>query len=119
MVAGQRLMQAASDIFLGWASAGGFDFYVRQLWDMKGSVDLSTIGSSAFVDYSELCGWALALAHARSGLAAAIAGYAGSGDTLDEAIVSFASSYADQTEKDHSKLVEAVRTGRVEATTGV
>ncbi len=119
VVDGQRLMQSGSDIFLGWASAGGFDYYVRQLWDMKGTVDLSTVSASAFIDYVELCGWSLALAHARSGQAAAIAGYAGSGDTLDQAIVSFAGAYADQTERDHSVLVEAVRKGWVVATTGV
>jgi uncharacterized protein (DUF2252 family) len=119
VVSGQRLVQAASDIFMGWASADGFDYYVRQLWDMKASVDLASMTSSAFTDYAELCGWTLARAHARSGHAAAIAGYAGSGQVLDQAIVSFARAYADQTERDHAALVAAVRQGRVVAETGV
>lgn len=112
-------MQAASDIFVGWASAEGFDYYVRQLWDMKGSVDLSSVSPSSLVDYAELCAWTLARAHARTGHPAAIAGYAGSGEVLDDAMVRFAHAYADQTERDHAALVEAVRCGRVEAQTGV
>ncbi|HUC36522.1 MAG TPA: DUF2252 domain-containing protein [Acidimicrobiales bacterium] len=119
VVTGQRLMQADSDIFLGWASAEGFDYYVRQLWDMKGSVDLSSVKGPAFADYLELCGWTLARAHARTGDVPAIAGYMGSGTAFDDAIVRFACAYADQTERDHARLTEAVRQGRVQAETGV
>jgi uncharacterized protein (DUF2252 family) len=114
VVDGQRLMQAASDIFLGSASWRGHDYYVRQLLDMKGAID-----AEAFVSYLELCGWTLARAHARSGPAAMIAGYVGDGDVLDEAIATFAAAYADQTERDHALLVDAVGSGRIEATPGV
>jgi len=119
VVTGQRLMQAASDIFLGWASADGFDYYIRQLRDMKGSVDLSSISASAFSDYLELCGWTLARAHARTGRATVIGGYLGTSEVFDDAISSFARSYADQTERDHALLVEAVRQGRIQAEKGV
>jgi uncharacterized protein (DUF2252 family) len=119
VVAGQRLMQAASDIFLGWANAGDADFYVRQLRDMKGTVEASSLDARGLVGYAKLCGWALARAHARSGAAAEIAGYAGNGGVLDDAITRFAVDYADQTERDHSLLVEAVRSGRVIATPGL
>ena len=81
-------MQAASDIFLGWASAGETDFYVRQLRDMKGTVDTTSLRARGLVSYAKLCGWALARAHARSGAAAQIAGYAGNGGVLDDAISS-------------------------------
>ena len=118
MVAGQRLMQAASDIFLGWSTTGETDFYVRQLRDMKGTVNTASLGARGLVDYAKLCGWALARAHARSGAAAQIAGYAGNGGVLDDAVTRFALAYADQTERDHALLVEAVRTGRVIATPG-
>jgi len=119
VVAGQRLMQAASDIFLGWASAGDTDFYVRQLRDMKGTVATALLGPRGLVGYAKLCGWALARAHARSGAAAEIAGYAGNGGVLDEAIARFALDYADQTARDHTLLVEAVRSGRITATPGL
>jgi uncharacterized protein (DUF2252 family) len=119
VVAGQRLMQAASDIFLGWANTGETDFYVRQLRDMKGTVNTASISARGLVGYAKLCGWALARAHARSGAAAQIAGYAGNGGVLDDAIARFAVAYADQTERDHALLVEAVRSGRVIATPGV
>jgi len=119
VVAGQRLMQAASDIFLGWTAAGDTDFYVRQLRDMKGSVATASLGSRGLVGYAKLCGWALARAHARSGAAAQIAGYAGNGGVLDDAIARFALDYAEQTGRDHALLVEAVRSGRIIATTGV
>jgi uncharacterized protein (DUF2252 family) len=121
VVAGQRLMQATSDILLGWSrakgKAGHFDFYFRQLRDMKASVDLDTISAAEFIDYAELCGWALARAHAKSGDAALIAGYAGRSDTLDRAVAAFAVAYADQTERDHAALVSAVRSGRIKADT--
>jgi len=124
VVAGQRLMQATSDILLGWSrakwKAGHFDFYFRQLRDMKESIDLDTMCAADFIDYAELCGWALARAHARSGDAALIAGYAGRSDTLDRAVAGFAVAYADQTERDYDALVAAVRSGRVKAhATGV
>jgi uncharacterized protein (DUF2252 family) len=119
VVDGQRTMQAASDIFLGWVADEGVDYYLRQLRDMKGTVDTSALTPAGFVQYMRVCGWALARAHARSGAAARIAGYAGTGDALDQAITRFALAYADQTERDHGLLVEAVQSGRVEATTGV
>jgi uncharacterized protein (DUF2252 family) len=124
VVVGQRLMQSASDIFLGWVTAVGIDrqerhFYVRQLWDWKGSVDLDTILPNSLRVYSELCGWTLARAHARSGDAVAIAAYLGSGDQFDRALVRFSEGYADQNEWDHAALARVVREGRVAAQTGV
>jgi len=119
VVAGQRLMQAASDIFLGWLSTGETDFYVRQLRDMKGTVNAASLGARGLLGYAKLCGWALARAHARSGAAAQIAGYAGNGGVLDDAVTAFAVAYADQTEQDHALLVEAVRSGRIVATPGL
>jgi uncharacterized protein (DUF2252 family) len=119
VVDGQRSMQAASDIFLGWATTGATDYYVRQLRDMKGTVETASLNARGLVDYAKLCAWALARAHARCGAAAQIAGYAGNGGVLDDAITTFALAYADQTERDHALLVEAVRTGRVVATTGL
>jgi uncharacterized protein (DUF2252 family) len=119
VVGGQRLMQAASDTFLGWASAGDTDYYVRQLRDMKGSVNTASLGPRGLVGYAKLCGWALARAHARSGSAAEIAGYAGNGGVLDDAIAHFALDYARQTDRDHARLVEAVRSGRIIATPGL
>jgi hypothetical protein len=119
VVDGQRLMQAASDIFLGSASWRGRDYFVRQLRDMKGTVNAAELAADEFVRYLELCGWTLARAHARSGPAAVIAGYVGSGAVFDDAITRFAVAYADQTERDHALLVEAVRTGRIEARTDV
>jgi len=119
VVRGQYLMQAASDIFLGWTGLGSFDFYVRQLRDMKLSVIIESLSESRFVRYCELCGWALARAHARSGDPAQISGYLGTNDTFDRAIASFAEAYADQTERDHATLVSAARAGRVPVETGV
>jgi uncharacterized protein (DUF2252 family) len=122
VVEGQRLIQPAPDIFLGWGSvkmlAGDrVDYYVRQLRDMKGSVSLvpGTTAARALVEYSGLCGWALAKAHARSGDAASIAGYLGRGDRFDKAMTRFAIAYADQTERDYAALVAAVADGRIEA----
>jgi uncharacterized protein (DUF2252 family) len=122
VVEGQRLTQAASDIFLGWnrgRGGEGRDFYWRQLRDMKGSADLEIIQPTGFALYSQACGVALARAHARSGDAAAITGYVGTGSAFANAIVAFAEAYADQTERDHAALLEAIRSGRVEARTGV
>jgi uncharacterized protein (DUF2252 family) len=119
VVRGQYLMQAASDIFLGWTALGSIDFYVRQLRDMKLSVIVESLGESRFVEYCEICGWALARAHARSGDSAQVSGYLGSNDTFDRAIAEFAETYADQTERDHAALVSATRAGRVPVETWV
>jgi uncharacterized protein (DUF2252 family) len=125
VVVGQRFIQGSPDIFLGWGSNTGGrsrDFYVRQLADMKGSFDLAEndrAGLVALGPYAELCGWALALAHAKSGQAALIAGYCGESDAVPEALGSFAISYANQTEADHEKLVAAIQSGTVAATLGI
>jgi uncharacterized protein (DUF2252 family) len=115
VVAGQRLIQGAPDIFLGWGEQGGMQYYVRQLRDMKGGVefDPKKVKTENMDQYSSLCAWALALAHAKSGDAAMIAGYAGKSDELDEAMVNFAFAYADQTEKDYQALVSAAKSGRI------
>jgi uncharacterized protein (DUF2252 family) len=115
VVIGQRLIQAAPDIFLGWFGHGDRHFYVRQLRDMKGGVefDPNKIKIENMDQYCSLCAWALALAHAKSGDAAMIAGYVGKGDELDEAMVQFAMAYADQTEKDYQALADAAKSGRI------
>jgi len=107
VVTGQRLLQTASDIFLGWTSDDAADYYVRQLWDMKGSVNLDTLDPADLAPYGRLCGWVLARAHARSGDAAAITGYLGGGDSFDRAVADFAEAYADQTEADHAAFTRA------------
>jgi uncharacterized protein (DUF2252 family) len=116
VVAGQRLMQAASDMMLGWTHTQLRDrhFYVRQLRDMKLSVIIETMEPKNLSIYAKLCGWTLARAHARSGDAAMISGYLGKSDVFDRAIVKFASSYADQTESDHKAMRKAGRDGRLE-----
>jgi uncharacterized protein (DUF2252 family) len=115
VVVGQRLMQSSSDIFLGWMRGGrGYDFYVRQLRDMKFSVPLEGATALQLDRYAEICGWILARAHAKSGDSATISGYLGKTDNFDLAIGKFAVAYADQTERDHAALVKAVRAGRVE-----
>jgi uncharacterized protein (DUF2252 family) len=124
VVEGQRLMQAASDIMLGWCRVVGVDnvtrdFYMRQLWDWKVSANLETMVPGTFHVYAQICGWTLARAHARSGDAAAIGGYLGSGTTFDRAMGAFASRYADQNEADHRALVAAVADGRMDAVAGV
>jgi uncharacterized protein (DUF2252 family) len=124
VVRGQRLMQAASDILLGWLRSPGLeesprDFYVRQLWDWKVSADVGAMEPAGLEAYARLCAWTLARAHARSGDPAAIAGYAGRGETLDRALATFAEAYADQNERDHAALVAAIASGRVQAQTGV
>ena len=125
VVEGQRLMQAASDIFLGWihVKAGidgqARDFYVRQLWDWKTSADLDTILPQGFELYAGLCGSTLARAHARSGDRIAIASYLGKNDVFDGAIAEFAVAYADQNERDYDALVQAARDGRIETKEGI
>ena len=121
VVQGQRLMQAASDIYLGWtkgAEAGRY-FYWRQLRDMKGSADVESLGPGALAFYARQCGWTLARAHARSGDPIAIAKYLGKGDVFDESIADFSARYADQNERDYEAFVEAIRSGRLEAKHGV
>jgi uncharacterized protein (DUF2252 family) len=115
VVEGQRLIQGAPDIFLGWGELDGLHFYVRQLRDMKGGVefDPKTVKIENLPQYSSLCAWALALAHAKSGDAAMIAGYAGNSEELDEAMVKFAFAYADQTEKDFNTLAAAAKNGKI------
>jgi uncharacterized protein (DUF2252 family) len=117
VVRGQQYIQAASDIFLGWGREKWLDIYVRQLRDMKGSADVASMDPKRMALYASLCGWALARAHARSGDAAKIAGYIGTSDRFDSALVEFANSYADQTERDHATLAEAVKVGRIRAET--
>ncbi|MET8680856.1 DUF2252 domain-containing protein [Streptomyces sp. NPDC004647] len=120
VVAGQRVMQAASDIFLGWQRTRGIDgrqrdFYVRQLRDWKGIAEPEAMIPDTMRRFGGLCGATLARAHARSGDRIAIAGYLGGGDAFDRALVTFAESYADRNERDHAALSEAVREGRVTA----
>jgi uncharacterized protein (DUF2252 family) len=116
VVIGQRLMQSSSDIFLGWTRGRkGYDFFVRQLRDMKMSVPIEGASAVQFKRYAEVCGWTLARAHAKSGDAATISGYLGRGDRFDQALGEFCMDYADQTKKDHAALVKAVRSGRVQA----
>jgi uncharacterized protein (DUF2252 family) len=120
VVEGQRLVQAASDPFLGWAryrpAAGApVDYYFRQLWDGKYSAPIEEMGPKRLRHYARLCGLVLARAHARSGDAAMISGYLGSDDTFDRAMVAFAEAYSDRTEADHARLVAAVDDGEVEA----
>jgi uncharacterized protein (DUF2252 family) len=124
VVAGQRLMQASGDIFLGWQQTRGLDeqqrdFYVRQLRDWKFSLDPETMVPRGMRLYGELCGWTLARAHARSGDRIAIAAYLGGSAVFDQAVTQFASSYADQNERDHQALVDAVASGRITAEHGL
>ena len=116
---GQRILQAASDIFLGWTRCGGIDYYVRQLRDMKASVPISELDKLDLAVYAELCGWALARAHACSTDPAPIAGYLGSSDVFEDSISKFAMAYAGQTERDHAALVKAVKSGRIAAEPGI
>ncbi len=115
VVTGQRLMQATSDIFLGYTRAGDQDYFVRQLYDMKGSANLDTIPAAYLVRYAALCGAVLARAHARSGDPAAIAGYLGKSNAFDKALVEFAFRYADQNDADYAAFKLAVAEGRLEA----
>lgn len=118
VVEGQRLMQAASDIFLGWCPATGADgrdrdFYVRQLWDGKRSVEVEQLSQEGAELYARICGWTLARAHARSGDRFAIGAYLGAGDSFDRAIAEFAERYAEQNERDHEALLTAIDAGRL------
>ena len=115
VVVGQHLVQEASDVFLGWSRLRSQDFYVRQLRDMKFSNDISALGPREFAGQAKLCGTALARAHARTGDPAKIAGYLGSRDAFDEAVMAFAEAYADQTARDYRALVKAVKSGRLSA----
>jgi len=121
VVQGQRMMQAASDIYLGWTK--GLDvrrnFYWRQLRDMKGSVDIETMIPLGLTSYARMCGWTLARAHARSGDPVAMAAYLGESDAFDKSVTSFAERYADQNERDHQEFVNAVKSGKLEAVQGV
>lgn len=115
VVQGQRLMQAASDLFLGWTHGEQVDLYVRQLRDMKLSEDISTMTYEEFNKYARWCAMALARAHARCGDPAMISGYLGTSDVFDQAIAVFAEAYADQTERDYKALVTAIKSGRIKA----
>ena len=124
VVEGQRLMQAASDIFLGWLTAEGpdgktRDFYVRQLWDGKGSAQVELMTPTTMGLYARLCGWTLARAHARSGNRIAIASYLGKGESFESAMCDFAEVYADQNEADYREFEAAISEGRLKAVTGV
>ena len=120
VVRGQRMSQAAIDVFLGWQRSVGLDgkehdFYIRQLWDWKASIDLSTMSDSGLHAYTRACGWSLARAHARSGDRLAIAAYLGAGAKFDQAIARFSAAYADQNELDYQRLADAVAAGEVAA----
>ncbi len=124
VVEGQRLMQAASDILLGWERTAELDgthrdYYVRQLWDRKGTAVIEQMSARGLLLYGSFCAWTLARAHARSGDPVAIDAYLGRSDVFDRSMVAFAETYAEQSDRDHSSLVAAIRTGRVEAVRGV
>jgi uncharacterized protein (DUF2252 family) len=124
VVEGQRLMQSSSDIMLGWLRTTGIDgvtrdFYVRQLWDWKSSADVGVMAPPGMAIYGRMCGATLARGHARSGDSIAIASYLGRGDSFDRALADFAETYADQNERDHRALVDAVASGRVSAEQGI
>ena len=114
VVTGQRLMQASSDIFLGWfRSTHGHDYYIRQFRDMKITAEIETFQPGTLVCYATLCGWVLARAHAKAGDAAMIAGYLGSGDQFDNALADYSKAYADQTERDYAAFQAAIHSGRL------
>jgi uncharacterized protein (DUF2252 family) len=125
VVEGQRLMQASSDIFLGWIrvkeglDGKQRDFYVRQLWDWKASIDLEVIRPRGLALYAGACGWMLARAHARSGDRIAIASYLGKADVFDRAMADFADSYADLNERDYKTVADAARAGKIKAKEGL
>jgi uncharacterized protein (DUF2252 family) len=113
VVQGQRLMQGASDIFLGWARTQNHDYYLRQFRDMKVSAEIETFKPATLVGYATLCGWALARAHAKAGDAATIAGYLGATDQFDNALAQYSEAYADQAERDYATFKAAIRSGRL------
>jgi uncharacterized protein (DUF2252 family) len=119
VVTGQRLTQGSPDIFLGWGELDGVHFYVRQLRDMKGGAQFEpgVTQPAHLIEYAGLCGWALALAQAKSADAATIAGYIGKSDELADALVRFAEAYADLTERDHSTMEQAAREGKLPVAT--
>ena len=124
VVAGQRLMQASSDIFLGWQRADGIDtrphdYYVRQLQDWKGSIDTDNMVPEGLVEYGKLCALTLARAHARSGDRFAMAAYLGNSTTFEKALAKFAESYADQNERDYEAFAAACKSGRLHAEEGL
>ena len=121
VVEGQRLMQATSDIFLGWervTAADAFDgrdhdYYIRQLWDGKGSAVIESMTPRVMTMYGEMCAWTLARAHARSGDPIAISAYLGNSSRFDKAIAAFSTAYADQNDRDHQAMVDAIESGRI------
>jgi hypothetical protein len=121
VVEGQRIMQAASDLFLGWQRVSQgvdgrpHDYYVRQLWDWKMSANIDLMPADVLGVYAQMCGWTLARAHARSGDAVAIGSYIGGSDTFPQALARFAVTYADQNETDHQALVKAIANGEITA----
>jgi hypothetical protein len=125
VVAGEHLMQAVTDIFLGWQSAAtpgrrsADHYYFRQLRDWKYSADIEDMNAAAMAGYGRLCGWTLARAHARTGDRIAIAAYLGGSDKFDQAVAGFGETYADQNERDHAALADAVASGRVQAQVGI
>ncbi|MGD0998748.1 MAG: DUF2252 family protein, partial [Thermoleophilia bacterium] len=121
VVAGQRLMQAASDIFLGWMTGqpGKRQFYWRQLRDMKGSVETELLKGPGLEILARMCGWTLARGHARSGRRIAIASYLGVSDRFDQAVADFAQTYANQAERDHATLLKAIKAGKIAVETGI
>jgi uncharacterized protein (DUF2252 family) len=121
VVYGQRMLQAASDIFLGWTKGADANryFYWRQLRDMKGSAEVESMAPVALSFYAGICGWTLARAHARSGDPIAIAAYLGKGDKFDRSISDFAQRYADQNEQDYQAFADAIHSGRLQALDGV
>jgi hypothetical protein len=124
VVVGQRLMQAAGDILLGWLPVTGLDgqprdFYVRQLKDWKGSAEVELMLPRGMELYGRMCGWTLARAHARSGDRVQIASYLGGGSAFDAAIAEFSEAYADQNERDYRALLDAVKAGRITAQAGL
>ncbi|MGH3330832.1 MAG: DUF2252 family protein, partial [Nocardioidaceae bacterium] len=121
VVQGQRMMQAASDIFLGWTRGHDVNrhFYWRQLRDMKGSALVESMAPQTLAFYGGICGWTLARAHARSGDPVAMSAYLGASDSFDRSITDFSERYADQNELDYEAFVKAVRSGRLEALEGV
>jgi uncharacterized protein (DUF2252 family) len=125
VVEGQRVMQSSSDLFLGWqrvtqgVDGRSHDYYMRQLWDQKLSANIDVMRPETMVIYAQMCAWTLARAHARSGDAVAIGSYLGSGDVFDRAIGEYAGAYADQNERDHTALVDAIAAGTVPAESGI